>query len=205
MAIPSSKIIVCRYDPVVERHHPVPELKVNYGVHVTEKNIEQLRKLNIACFPVRYGEQFYRDVVKRDPKLTILAYYADNLIGAIGCRVEENKLYIMTLCVLKPYRRMHIGRILLEKMLEVAAADESLTEMYLNVQTSNECAMAFYSQFGFEKDAEIRNYYRRLEPNSCFVLTKDLVAFRQQRAAAAAVAAPIAAPAPVAPSPAASD
>jgi len=171
----SSEPLICKYDDVIPRTGAIMPLKVNYDIKISEKNIEQLRKLNVACFPVRYGEQFYRDVLLRDKKLTILAYFADNLIGAIGCRVEDgHKLYIMTLCVLKPYRRMHIGHHLVEKMLEVAHKDTSIDQVYLHVQTNNQCAITFYQQFGFELDAEIRNYYRRIEPPNCYVLVKML-------------------------------
>ena len=38
------------------------ELPVVYGP-VTEKNIEQLRKLNTSIFPVNYDDKFYKDVL----------------------------------------------------------------------------------------------------------------------------------------------
>lgn len=63
---------VVTYDPVKERTTPLRPLKVNYSVQVTEKNIEQIRKLNVACFPVRYGDGYYRDILRRDQKFTIL-------------------------------------------------------------------------------------------------------------------------------------
>ena len=34
---------------------------IKYGT-VTEKNVEQLRKLNMAVFPVRYNDKFYSDL-----------------------------------------------------------------------------------------------------------------------------------------------
>ena len=38
------------------------EKLISFG-QVTEKNIEQLRKLNLAVFPVRYSNKFYTDIV----------------------------------------------------------------------------------------------------------------------------------------------
>jgi len=34
---------------------------ISFG-SVTEKNVEQLRKLNLAVFPVRYNDKFYQDI-----------------------------------------------------------------------------------------------------------------------------------------------
>jgi len=113
--------------------------------------------------------------------------------------MEGTRLYIMTLCVLSPYRRLHIGlwasnfivqffphsrgalgHALLEQMLEVAKKDPAITEVFLHVQTNNDCAIRFYSSFGFTKEAEIRNYYRNIEPPNCYVLALDLAELRQK-------------------------
>ena len=34
---------------------------ISFG-SVTEKNVEQLKKLNLAVFPVRYNDKFYQDI-----------------------------------------------------------------------------------------------------------------------------------------------
>ncbi len=39
------------------------ELKVEWG-NITEKNIKQLKILNSVCFPVKYPESFYQNIVK---------------------------------------------------------------------------------------------------------------------------------------------
>lgn len=94
------------------------ELKVEWG-NVTEKNVKQLKVLNSVCFPVKYPESFYQNIIRNvlrsneeytkfgnrhswsfSPSLLIFffyfsiffffsAYYNDVLVGAVCCRLEK--------------------------------------------------------------------------------------------------------------------
>ena len=49
----------------------------------------QLRAVNTACFPVSYGDAFYREVVERkDEELCKFAYWNGFVVGAVCCRIE---------------------------------------------------------------------------------------------------------------------
>ncbi|KAL3697084.1 hypothetical protein R1sor_011160 [Riccia sorocarpa] len=147
---------------------------------VRDKNLMQLKKLNLSIFPVTYQDKFYTDALSSGD-FTKLAYYADLCVGCIACRLEKKeggggvRLYIMTLGVLAPYRRMGIGSKLLKKTLEQCEQSESpIVEVYLHVQTNNDAAIEFYKKFDFEITEEIKNYYKHIEPPDCFVLSKIL-------------------------------
>ena len=58
--------------------------------------------------------------------------------------------------------------------LPSAPQDESVTQAYLHVQTSNEDAIRFYARYGFKVVEEIKNYYKRIDPPDCYVLCKQL-------------------------------
>ena len=71
--------------------------------------------------PVVYSEDFY-DRLTNYSRYSSLAYYKDVLIGAISCRYEDENteeeagkkvkgrvVYIMTITVLKAYRRYGVG------------------------------------------------------------------------------------------------
>jgi len=105
--------------------------KIPVFSELTPKNLGQLKLLNSVIFPVHYNDKFYQDLlISHD--LTYLCkllnfwwvtglqscldYYQDVLVGAVCCRIENKKsegggrrMYIMTLGVLAPYRRLKIG------------------------------------------------------------------------------------------------
>jgi len=155
---------------------------------VTEKNLGQLKILNSSVFPVKYNDKFYSDLlIAGKEELTKLVYYCDVLVGAVCCRIDtkpagnENgasssgqRLYIMTLGVLAPYRRLGLGAKLLEYALSICAKRPEVEEIYLHVQVNNEQAINFYKKFGFEIINTIQNYYKRIDPPDCFVLQKSL-------------------------------
>ncbi|KAJ7958733.1 N-alpha-acetyltransferase 50 [Quillaja saponaria] len=144
---------------------------------VRDKNLMQLKKLNVALFPVRYNEKYYADALASGD-FTKLAYYSDICVGGIACRLEKKEggavsVYIMTLGVLAPYRGLGIGRRLLNHVLDLCTK-QNISEVYLHVQTNNEEAINFYKKFGFEIMETIQNYYTNITPPDCYVLSKQI-------------------------------
>ena len=102
----------------------------------------------------------------------------DVLVGGIACRFEKSgtkvRLYIMTLGVLAPYRGRGVGQRLLVRALNEAAKEAEVEDVYLHVQVSNTEAVAFYKKFGFEVTETVANYYKRLTPPDCFILSRSM-------------------------------
>ena len=150
---------------------------ISFG-ELTPKNVEQLRKLNLAVFPVKYSDKFYTDLSSNPVQLyTHLAYFTDIMVGAICCRVESQdgaafKVYIMTIGVLAPYRRLGIGKQLLQKVLEACSLQPDCVEIYLHVQVGNDSAVDFYKGFGFEVGSIVKDYYTRLDVNDAHIISK---------------------------------
>ncbi|KAH8549387.1 acyl-CoA N-acyltransferase [Umbelopsis sp. PMI_123] len=149
---------------------------------LTPNNIGQLRALNSTLFPVNYSDKFYKEVLEVG-EFAKLAYFNDVCVGAVCCRVEpvdtnENtsKLYIMTLGVLKPYRHLGIGRKLLDHILEHAATtkEHNITSVYLHVQTTNQEALSFYKNQGFEITGTTTSYYKNIDDKDAHVLSKPI-------------------------------
>mmetsp|Transcript_18979 Transcript_18979/g.22672 ORF Transcript_18979/g.22672 Transcript_18979/m.22672 type:complete len:193 (-) Transcript_18979:287-865(-) len=179
------------------------DIVIDFGA-ITDDNVEQLRLVNKACFPINYNPTFYSEVVKRkDEDLCKFAYHNGFVCGEICARVEplpaptENnaadaatataaaanprkRIYIMTLGVLAAYRGRRIGTKLVQSILDHYEAEKTgkfaaVEEIVLHVQTSNEGAMKFYIDgFGFEKGEMVENYYKRIDPPHCFILRKKM-------------------------------
>jgi ribosomal protein S18 acetylase RimI-like enzyme len=162
-------------------------LKIEFGA-ITDNNVEMLRKVNAACFPISYNDSFYSDVVARkDEGLNKFAYYGGFVIGAVCTRVEHmqedesrSRLYIMTLGVLAAYRGREVGTQLIQSVLDHYDQNkegefDNVDEIALHVQISNEDAIRFYTErFGFIKGEMVENYYRRIDPPHCYLLYKKL-------------------------------
>ncbi|TKR83098.1 hypothetical protein L596_016745 [Steinernema carpocapsae] len=145
---------------------------------ITHHNVLQLKTINQSVFPVSYNEKFYTDVLV-NPKLAKFAYFNDIVVGAVCCRHdivanEGHVLYIMTLGALAPYRRLGVGTMLLDYVFTLCKEDKSITSVQLHVQTNNEEALDFYKKFGFQNVKLVPKYYKRIEPDSAYLLEKTL-------------------------------
>ncbi len=67
------------------------------------------------------------------------------------------------------------GTKLLKHVLDLCEQDQSILDVYLHVQINNNEAIEFYRKFGFDITDTIRNYYKRIDPPHCHVLSKHLV------------------------------
>ena len=99
-----------------------------------------------------------------------------SLCALLLCSVLLSLLLCLCLLgVLAPYRGRGIGAKLLRQILEYAETRRSIADVFLHVQSSNEDAMTFYKKQGFEVTGEIKDYYKRIQPSNCFVLSKKFV------------------------------
>jgi len=145
---------------------------------VTQHNVQQLKRLNQALFPVSYNDKFYKDVITAG-ELAKLAYFNDIVVGGVCCRADVNeqgvkRMYIMTLGTLAPYRRFGLGTMMLEHVFALCAKDPAIDSVFLHVQVNNETALDFYQRFGFQVAETQSNYYKRIEPADAYVLEKHL-------------------------------
>eukprot|EP01121_Diplochlamys_sp_Union-15-3_P006890 TRINITY_DN1743_c0_g1_i1.p1 TRINITY_DN1743_c0_g1~~TRINITY_DN1743_c0_g1_i1.p1 ORF type:complete len:180 (-),score=25.92 TRINITY_DN1743_c0_g1_i1:45-584(-) len=162
------------------------EGKVDFG-ELTDKNLKLLRLLNSVVFPVTYPDSFYTRLLTA-PEYTQLAYFSDILAGAVSCRLEHKEnskelcMYIMTLGVLEPYRKLGIGNKLLKFVFDLVekknslktAQNLSISEIFLHVQVSNDVAINFYKKNGFTVTGTKKNYYHNIEPSDCYILTRPV-------------------------------
>ncbi len=160
--------------PAMVARADAPAPAVAFGP-LTEANVDQVRSINRAIFPVNYPERVYQDMLACGPVTQLALADGGAVVGAVGCRLEAApggpRLAVMTLCVLAPYRGGGIGSALLRRALAACAevAPEA-AEAYLHVQQGNDDALRFYARHGFEVGETVENYYRRIDPPHAVVL-----------------------------------
>ena len=144
--------------------------------------IGRFEVLTTSSLTVRYPRKFYKNLlvkIKKKEMIAKLAWWPGNsrAVGCVCCRIEhvKQRLLIMILSTIPTYRRRGVASELVRHVLESVRSIPGLNEIYLHVQTSNTAALAFYQTMGFLVSHEIKNYYRRLNPPHCFVLTRSLL------------------------------
>ncbi|KDN39761.1 hypothetical protein K437DRAFT_258939 [Tilletiaria anomala UBC 951] len=100
---------------------------------LTPNNIGTVRKLNAVLLPVTYSERFYKDALKEEVRnICKIGLFNDIPVSNLICRYEPQpesagcigkvKVYVMTLGVLAPYRRLGIASNLISHLLTVASS-----------------------------------------------------------------------------------
>ena len=125
------------------------------------------------------GYSMTRIEYTRDPVLLGLAREVENnrsvfsrVIEAIRSQLQEARPvgHLVSIAVLKEYRRMGIGSSLLKSTIDAVKNYYKAEAMYLEVRLSNYAAIKFYEKFGFVKARIIRGYYRDGEDAFVMVL-----------------------------------
>eukprot|EP00759_Apiculatamorpha_spiralis_P015171 PhF_6_TR21897/c0_g1_i2/m.31094/K20793/NAA50, NAT5; N-alpha-acetyltransferase 50 len=164
--------------------------------------IEKVKVLQTNIFPVKYSDTFYNDLFQQPHHMNQILYFNDVLVGIVCCRLElasetpgtptttlftpdsatpppPVRCYIMTLGVLKPYRRLGLAHTLLETALTalqkyVEKLNLTLTEVALHVQVSNAEGLGFYKKEGFTIGPVIPGYYKLLDIADAHLVTKKI-------------------------------
>ena len=92
---------------------------------------------------------------------------ADSFVG-------EKMYYIMTLGVLAVHRRLGIGAEILSSIIEHARS-AGIKCIGLHVHVENGTAIKFYERFGFRILGQVDNYYKKITPNSAYILELKLM------------------------------
>ena len=150
---------------------------------LTTENVSEFRTLNSVLFPVRYSDRFYTEALGYPSDFVRLVYDGSALVAGVCARIEHHtehdcdKLHIMTLGVLAPYRSCGIGTALLahvERLVQNSMECVFVEEIYLHVQVGNDDALRFYTTHGFQIKEKLIAYYRRIQPADCFYVRKKV-------------------------------
>ena len=79
----------------------------------------------------------------------------------------------MTLGVTAPYRHLGYGAEILEKVIMDAKSSE-IKCIGLHVHVENRTALNFYGRRGFKILGKVDEYYKKISPNSAFILELKL-------------------------------
>ena len=120
-----------------------------------------LMRIEAECFgPEKFNEETVRAFVVRDDTFVLVASREDEIVGSAMCLVSEatEEGRIASIAVLKEQRSTGVGSSLLEEC-EHEFQKQGLTKFSLEVDVSNEPAIAMYSSFGYNIIGVIPDFY----------------------------------------------
>ena len=139
-----------------------------------EKDVLAIEQIEKQCFAVPWSyESLHKDIVENGLAFYIVAEIAaedgseaaeqsegtaGQVCGYVGVWKILDEGHITNVAVAPDYRRMHIGRAMLETLIEVTG--EAGIERYtLEVRASNEPAIRLYEGLGFKSEGIRPGYY----------------------------------------------
>ena len=126
---------------------------------------KQVESVNSKTLRVSFS-YLYNMYHKKHPDLFLVVQDKEEkkIIGFIlvdieGGEIKENSALIYAIGVLEEYRRLGIGKMLIEKILENLKNYPQVEQLYLHVQDSNKNAYKFYLALGFKFVKTLDNFY----------------------------------------------
>ncbi len=104
-------------------------------------------------------------------QVLLIAELNGQICGFLVARIAGDEAEILNAAVDTAHRRQGVGTALLKAAVTTAQARDA-KNVYLEVRESNSAAISFYSEHGFQKIAERRQYYS--SPTENAVVMKKL-------------------------------
>lgn len=145
------------------------------------EDLDSVTVVNKVCLPENYSPSFFLDHYYENPKIFLVAEVNGKMAGYNMCRIEfgisnlrtafVRKGHVISIAVMQEYRRMGIGKALMERGME-GVKGSGANEMYLEVRVSNSAAIELYKKLGFKINKTSEGYYR--DGENANIMVKDL-------------------------------
>ncbi|XP_049624454.1 N-alpha-acetyltransferase 60 isoform X1 [Suncus etruscus] len=145
---------------------------------------DDLDTVKLLCrdwFPIEYPDSWYRDITSNKKFFSLAATYQGAIVGMIVAEIKSRTkihkedgdilassfsvdtqvAYILSLGVVKEFRKHGIGSLLLESLKEhiSTTAQDHCKAIYLHVLTTNSAAISFYENRDFTQHHYLPYYY----------------------------------------------
>lgn len=121
---------------------------------------EKVAEIAKESLPEHWSLQSIRDVLRYDNNIYYVAYSIEEnqIIGFAGVMVIADEAELLNIAICQAFRGQGIGKLLLEKMLQVTV-EQGACRLLLEVRQSNLVARALYDRYCFREIARRKDYY----------------------------------------------
>ena len=126
--------------------------------NMTVEDLEQVECLERICFSDAWSEKLLRDSLESRWDTLFVAEYQGQVCGYAALRVLAGEGEIQRIAVLPEYRRLGIGKQLMEAMVAFSS-EQGAEDMTLEVRAGNVAAIGLYKSYGFAEEGLRKAYY----------------------------------------------
>lgn len=140
----------------------------------TEENIAEIAKIEAECFSEPWSEKSFRDALRLSSAEIYVAIDGKmDVIGYFVLYYASDQGELQNIAVCPGYRGYGIGSRLMEKLISESLR-LGMSQVYLEVRSSNEPAKELYRKYGFLPTGIRKNFYR-FPVEDAIVEMKDLL------------------------------
>lgn len=129
------------------------------------QDLEQVEQLEQACFSEPWSLGMLKDGLSSQWDTFFVAEYQGRLCGYAVLRVLAGEGEIQRIAVFPDYRRLGVGRKLMEAMI-LFSSEQGAGDVALEVRAGNVAAINLYKSYGFVEEGLRKGYYRNPEEDA---------------------------------------
>lgn len=127
-------------------------------LRMSQDHVLQIAQLEKMCFSSPWSERSIESELTNPLALWLVAVDNDRVAGYVGSQSVMGEADMMNLAVDPEYRRMGVGKKLVEKLID-ALSEEAVHSLTLEVRASNAGAISLYEKMGFQQVGRRPGYY----------------------------------------------
>ena len=133
------------------------------------RDIEAVSRIEEESIPESWSARSFEEALNSGNACFIVCENGNTLKGYIGMWISADEAEITNVAVDKDYRRIGVGRGLIEKLKE-KGIEKGVRSFFLEVRESNDAARSLYKKCGFKEVGLRKDFYTR--PNEDAILMK---------------------------------
>ena len=134
-------------------------------------HVPAVARLEKENFSLPWSEKVLYSELSNPLALWIVALDDGDVVGYVGAQIVPDEADMMNLAVDEKYRRMGIGKALVDQLVE-KLHKRSVRSLTLEVRVSNLLAISLYESMGFSVVGKRPNYYQKPKEDA-LILRKE--------------------------------
>ena len=137
------------------------------------EDIDDVMEVERKSFTIPWSRaSFEQEILDNKHAVYITAKHNHKVVGYSGMWCVVDEVHVTNIAVHPDYRRMGIGKLLIEEMIRFAN-EMNMHSMFLEVRESNITAQKLYRKLGFKVTGRRKKYYSD-DQEDALLMTKQL-------------------------------